>query len=493
MIANEKKTVLVADDEEGIRFVLSQFLKHEGCEVELAGDGQEAVKKAEARAYDLYILDMKMPRMDGLEALKRIREVRPGSLIVMITAFGSQKLASEALQEGAYDYFTKPFELDELRVILRRALEKQDLLHKVESLETRLAEESIMKRFIGRGEKMQRVYDLIRRVSGHDVTVLITGESGVGKELVAESLHELGRGSNRSFIRVNCAAIPEHLLESELFGHEKGAFTGAVASKPGKFELADGGSILLDEIGEMPLSLQAKLLRVIQEKTVERLGDTKSRGINVRIMAATNRDLTEMVSAKTFREDLFFRINVVPIHIPPLRERIDDLVLLIDHFLKKYASRSGKKITAISPQALQLMEAYPWPGNIRELENTIQRALVMNSGNVIDVGSLPPTITGRTPPGAAKARTDAPPELTELLFSREEPVGPMAPRVEKIVEMAEKKMIEAALKKMNFHRQESADLLGISRKSLHNKMIKYGLLKPRDRDTDDGDTSVDES
>ncbi len=467
MSNEERKTVLVADDEEGIRFVLAQFLKRENCEVELAADGREAIQKAEAKAYDLYILDMKMPRVDGMDALRRIRELRPDALVVMITAFGSQQLASEALQAGAYDYFTKPFELDELRVILRRAMDKQALMRKVRTLEDRLAEEAIGHRFIGRGEKMTRVYELIRRVAAHDITVLITGESGVGKEVVAEAIHEIGAGPNKPFVKVNCAAIPENLLESELFGHDKGAFTGAVASKPGKFEVADGGSILLDEIGEMPLSLQAKLLRVIQEKQVERIGENRPRPVNVRIMTATNRDLAAMVREKQFREDLYFRINVVPIFVPPLRERIEDLPALIEYFLRKHANPSGRMMTSVSPDALRMLEAYPWPGNIRELENTIQRAIVMNAGTVLDVDALPSAISGRG---------DNPPRSTQH-ESEEFPVGPMAPEIERIVENAEKKMIQAALRQMNYRRQETADILGISRKSLHNKMTKYDLFK----------------
>ncbi|MBI1784354.1 sigma-54-dependent Fis family transcriptional regulator [Candidatus Sumerlaeota bacterium] len=479
MSFEDGKKVLVADDEEGIRFVLAQFLRQEGCEVDLAADGREAIQKAESEPYDLYILDLKMPKIEGLDVLRRIRQLYPEALVVIITAFGSQKLATEALQAGAYDYFTKPFELDELRVILRRALEKQSLISKVRNLENRLVEEALLHRFVGRSEKMERVYELIRRVGGHDITVLITGESGVGKELVAEAIHEIGSGPDRPFVKVNCAAIPETLLESELFGHEKGAFTGAIASKPGKFEVADSGSILLDEIGEMPLALQAKLLRVIQEKQVERIGDNRSRPIHVRIMAATNQDLGEMVRKRTFREDLFFRINVVPIFVPPLRERLEDIAPLIEFFIKKYTNRNGKKITAISPEAIQLLEAYPWPGNVRELENTIQRAIVMNSGPVLDISSLPAAISGReiVQSRLVQGRADQAGVAGNL-----EEAGPMAPKIERIVEEAEKKMIVAALQKMNFRRQESADLLGISRKSLHNKMHKYGLLKSRDRD-----------
>lgn len=483
MIPPAQYRVLVADDEEGLRFVLSQLLRHEGCEVVTACDGEDALKKAASQQFDLYICDMKMPKVEGMDVLKQIRRRSPDALVVMMTAFGSQKLAIDALRAGAYDYFTKPFEMDELRVVLRRALEKQALLRKVESLEKQLGGHAGFHRIIAQGEKMQRVFDLIRRVSGHDITVLITGESGVGKELVAEAIHETGVGAEKPFVKVNCAAIPEPLLESELFGHEKGAFTGAIASKPGKFEIADGGSILLDEIGEMPLGLQAKLLRVLQEKKVERVGDNRSRSINVRIMTATNRDLLQMVKEKTFREDLYFRINVLPIFVPPLRERIEDLPALIDHFLLKYNRRNGKAVMGVTPEALAVFEAYRWPGNIRELENTIQRAMIMTSGSVIDLASLPPGIARVD---AAACATDEDENLKQAhdAFHAFEDVlvGPLAGQIEKMVEREEKRLILAALKKMNHRRQETADLLGISRKSLHNKMQKYGLFETEAED-----------
>ncbi len=483
MNGEQRGRVLIADDEEGIRFVLTQFLKQEKYEVHQAVNGLEALQKAEVTPYDLYILDMKMPKMDGMATLKAIRKLYPKALVVMITAFGTQELATEALVAGAYDYFTKPFELEELRIVLRRAMENQTLLNRVKTLEKRLVEKNALQRIIGHSEKLKTVQDLIRRVAGHDITVLITGESGVGKELVAQAIHDLGSGPDKPFVKVNCAAIPEQLLESELFGHEKGAFTGAIASKPGKFEIADGGSILLDEIGEMPLALQAKLLRVLQEKRVERIGETRPRPINVRIMTATNRDLAQMVKNKIFREDLFFRINVVPIHVPPLRERVDDIPILIDHLIGKYSNPEGKQITAITPEALKLLESYPWPGNVRELENVIQRAIIMTTGSVLDVGSFPPTITGRAIPTSVLIDgVNGGPSREGVVAGDETVAGPLAPRIEKIVESEEKRVIQIALRQMNNRRQETADLLGISRKSLHNKMFKYGLLKERERD-----------
>ena len=473
----KRHKVLVADDEEGLRFVLSEALKHEGCAVDLASNGEEALQRAMSTPYDLYVLDMKMPKCDGMEVLRGIRRRYPDALVVMITAFGTQKLAIEALQAGAYDYFTKPFEMDELRIILGRALEKQALLRKVQVLEKKLGVDFDFHGMIGRGEKMHQVYDLIQRVAGHDVTVLITGESGVGKELAAEALHEIGAGADKPFVKINCAAIPEALLESELFGHERGAFTGAIAAKPGKFEIADQGSILLDEIGEMPLSLQAKLLRVLQEKKVERVGSTRLVPVKVRIIASTNRDLAEMIRRGAFREDLYFRINVVPIHIPPLRERIEDLAPLLEHFIAKHQLRSNKQIRGVSPEALRAMESYAWPGNIRELENVIHRAIVMTSGNVIDLGALSPVIADNTGSGLGSSGLLSPRDDEPGDGGDEEEIGRFAEQIERVVEREEKRLILAALKRMKHRRQETADLLGISRKSLHNKMIKYDLQR----------------
>lgn len=480
MADSEKMKVLIADDEDGIRFVLKQLLVREGCEVDEATNGAEAIKLAEKGPHDLYLFDVRMPKVEGLEVLKRIRSLYPDALAVMITAFGSQKLAHEALVAGAYDYFTKPFELEELRITLRRALSNRALLKKVEQLEQQLDDGgSASKGMIGKSPAMKRVFDLIDKVAGHEITVLITGESGVGKEMVAEAVHRLGPGSDKPFIKVNCAAIPEPLLESELFGHDKGAFTGAVSAKPGKFEIADGGSILLDEIGEMPLAIQAKLLRVLQEKQVERVGENFSRPVNVRIMAATNRDLADMVREKTFREDLYFRINVVSIYVPPLRERPEDLVALVNHFIRKYSGRVGKRIDSTTPEAMRRIENHNWPGNIRELENAIQRAIVLTPGNLIDIDALPPTVSESTGQAIENSPSmiEAGPTADEII--KDATFTSLSDYVDNVVEREEKALIEAALRKKNFHRQETADLLGISRKSLHNKMAKYDIAKKK--------------
>ena len=472
--------VLIADDEESLRFVLRQLLEREGCAVDEAQDGQEAVAMARQKGYDLYLLDMKMPRLDGLAALREIRAMYPDALAVMITAVGSQRWAAEALRVGAYDTFGKPFNIDELRLVLLRALEKQALRRSLCELRGRVgAPAAAAGCMIGHGPGMREVFGLIERVAAHDVTVLITGESGTGKELVAEAIHAASRRREGPLVKVNCAAIPEPLLESELFGHERGAFTGASAARAGRFEAAHGGTIMLDEIGELPLALQAKLLRVLQEHSVERVGSNDPRKVDIRVIAATNRDVQAMVREKTFREDLFFRLNVVPIQLPPLRRRPEDLAALVGHFIDLFNTRFGKRIEGIAPEAMALIERHAWPGNIRELENTIQRAIVLAPGPLITPEALPPSIavSGARGEEAGAENCDGllpDAELTRLC------VGdfsvPLAQRLEQVAQGIERRIIEQALDRTAGRRQETADLLGISRKSLHNKMTKYGLF-----------------
>jgi DNA-binding NtrC family response regulator len=469
--------VLIADDEETLRFVLRQLLEREGCVVDEACDGAEAVEKARAGGYDLYLLDMKMPRLDGIGALREIRALYPDALVVMITAFGSSQLALEALRGGAFDYFTKPFNMEELRLTLMRALDKHDLLRQISELRERIGVEPQKggTRLIGEGEQTRRLMRELERVAAHDVTVLITGESGTGKELVAQIIHERSACADGPLVKVNCAAIPEPLLESELFGHERGAFTGAVASKPGKFELAHGGTIFLDEIGELPPALQAKFLRVLQEREVDRVGSTAPRSVNARVLAATNRDLRAMVERGAFREDLFFRINVFPLRLPPLRERPGDLPPLVQHFIGLFNARFGKRVAGVTPEAMALLERHPWPGNIRELENAIQRAMVLTAGPLIGVEALNELRTQAAPASRSNGNGNGncagnghplPPALDR----------PLAEHIESIVEAEERRIILEALERMGGRRQETADRLGISRKSLHNKMVKYDLF-----------------
>ncbi|MCE5230975.1 sigma-54 dependent transcriptional regulator [bacterium] len=467
--------VLVTDDEESLRYVLRHLLEREGLEVDEAIDGLDAVEKARKHPYDLYLLDMKMPRMDGLAALQHIRRIYPEALAVMITAFGSESHAINALKAGAYDYFSKPFDADELRLILMRALEKQSLLRKLNELQQQVAG-GARGRMIGAGPSMQIVFQMIERLAIHDVSVLVTGESGTGKELVARAIHDSSPRAGGPFVTVNCAAIPEPLLESELFGHERGAFTGASCARPGRFEAAAGGTILLDEIGEMPLTLQAKLLRVLQEHSVQRVGSNEVRPVDIRVIAATNRDLAAMVRAHEFREDLFFRINVVPIHLPALRERLEDLPLLVSYFIGEFNARFGKRITGLTDEAMAHLAHYHWPGNIRELENTLQRAMVLSTGPQIDVDSLPDSLQAAQIPANANALLSMLDgnlkDLTEDNFS-----VPLADKLDQIAGVIERRVIEAALERCSGKRQETADLLKISRKSLHNKMQKYHLFE----------------
>jgi len=456
--------ILVADDEHIIRLVLNESLKKEGYEVDEASNGEEALLKVRNERYDLVILDVKMPKLDGIEALKQIRKIDPNIPVVMITAYGNTQVAMKAIKEGAFDYFTKPFDVSEIRIVVKRALEKRRLENQIDRLETQLLNDHRFDRIIGTSTKMQEVFALIRKVTNNDVTVLICGESGTGKELVAQAVHYNSYRSRKPFVKVSCVAIPETLLESEMFGHERGAFTGAHQMKPGKFELAQGGTLFLDEIGDMPLSLQVKLLRVIQERELERIGGTKTIKVDIRLVACTNKNLAEAVKEGVFREDLYFRINVLPIYLPPLRERVDDIPLLIQHFIKYYNQKLGKQVKKASPGVLKILTEYSWPGNVRELENLIQRAIVLSSGEKLMPEHLPPNIHSEPILPDISALTDD--------FSK-----PMPERIQAITDKLEAQMIRAALQKMNFRRQETADLLGISRKSLHNKMQKYNLFE----------------
>jgi len=490
-------SVLVADDEASMRFMLGQLLGKEGYTVKEAKDGLEAVEMATNEDFDVIILDLKMPRLSGMEALERIRQVRPHTPLLVITAHGSAPIAQQAIAAGAYDYFSKPLENAELRIVVKRALERRTLQRQIESLgqqgqllqkqvetletelgslEARLKGTKQFDNLIGRSPTMLDLYGLIQQVAPRDVTVLILGESGTGKELVAQAIVNHSPRRAMPFIKVNCAAIPEMLLESELFGHERGAFTGAVLTKPGKFELADKGTIFLDEIGELPASLQVKLLRVLQEREFERVGGTKPIKVDLRVIAATNADLVQKVAEGQFREDLYFRLNVIPLTLPPLRNRLEDLPLLMDYFIRFYSKQFGKTITGVSPEVLELFLNYPWPGNVRELENVIQHACILTQEAEIGPQSLPADLrVPRHPPGLEADAADAdrsfgPPGLLD------NPSLTMLQKIEILASQAEKELILRALAQCNARRQAAADLLGISRKSLHNKMVRYGLM-----------------
>ncbi|MCC6546850.1 sigma-54-dependent Fis family transcriptional regulator [Candidatus Sumerlaeota bacterium] len=475
--------ILIVDDEENIRFTLRELLRREaaGYHVEEASNGLEAVEKVKRQRYDLVIMDVRMPKLDGMEALKQMRDAHPDIIVVMITAHGTQRLAAEAVVAGAYDYFTKPFELNEARVVFRRAIEKARLLLLIEQMRKVETSRIFFDDIVGQSASMQEVFNLVQRVLDNEVTVLITGESGTGKELVATAIHNNGPRRDKPIVKVNTVAIPESLLESEMFGYERGAFTGAVSQKIGKVEAATGGTLFLDEIGDMSLPLQAKLLRVLQEREIERVGSTKTIKVDLRVIAATNRDLAKMVEKGEFREDLYYRLNVLPIHLPPLRKRRDDIPILIDHFIEEYNPKLKRNVTSVEDLALQKLLNYSWPGNIRELENTMQRVMLMSQGNTIRLADLPATLKG-TQQLASSAR-EMPPggeALEDLdlrsVLNTDDFGQPLADRLQIITDHIEKYLIRAALKKTKGHRQDTADLLSMSRKSLHNKMVRYGLF-----------------
>jgi DNA-binding NtrC family response regulator len=456
--------ILIADDEDSIRFTLEQVLKQDGLNTETAVNGKEAVDAVRQRDFDLVLMDMKMPQMDGMEALQEIKKLAPNMMVIMMTAYGSRELAIKALQQGAYDYFSKPFDVPELRIVVKRALEKRKMQRDLEELKSKLERDVRFDKLIGGSDPMQEVFRLLKRVCVSDVTVLIHGESGTGKELIAQAVHFNSNRSGGPFVSINCAAIPENLLESELFGHERGAFTGAVAAKPGRFELANKGTIFLDEIGDMPAGLQAKMLRILQERVVERVGGTKTTPVDVRIVAATNKNLQEEVDAGNFREDLFFRLNVVPIIMPRLADRGNDVILLAEHFLKIYNQKFERNVRGYSQEAIETILRYPWPGNVRELENAVQRSIILCNGDMIQREDLPPNLY------------QSEVKISEGIPDEDNFDTPLSDKISQITERYEKIYIMSALQKGGYHRQDSADLLGISRKSLHNKMIKYGLF-----------------
>ncbi len=392
-----KARILVVDDEESIREFLEIMLRKEGYEVSCAEDGQKALDLLSKKSFDMVISDLQMPNLTGLELLKEVKDQYPDMLFMMITAFGTTENAVEAMKLGAYDYITKPFKIDEVRINIANALRSQNLEVENRSLKKVIGKEYSFQNLVGNSEAMHRIYDLIKRVAEAPTNVLITGESGTGKEMVAKAIHYNGTLKDKPFVTVNCGAIPESLMESEMFGHKKGSFTGAIGDKVGMFEVADGGTLFLDEVGELPLTIQVKLLRAIQERVIRRVGATDDTKINVRIIAATNRDLEEMVKEGGFRQDLFYRLNVINIKTPSLRERAEDIPSLANHFLAKYNERLGKSIGGISQEAMQVLQKYSYPGNVRELENIIERTVALEGGATILPESLPPFVS--TPAG----------------------------------------------------------------------------------------------
>ncbi len=465
--------ILIADDEEGLRWVLEKGLRQEGYRVAAVKDGESALREVQAEPYDLIFLDVRMPGMDGLTLLSRLRGLRPEALVVIMTAHGTLETAIHAMQRGAYDYLAKPFDLDEVLLLVERALTAKRLTQEVAQLKTGLREVWEFGALVGRHPRMQEVYKTIGRIAASDVTVLLRGESGTGKELVARAIHHYSRRAGRPFVAVSCAAIPGPLLESELLGHERGAFTDAKERKLGKLELAHGGTIFLDEVGDMSLDLQAKLLRALQERSFERVGGHDLIRVNVRVLAATNRDLEALMREGRFREDLFYRLNVVTLVLPPLRERRGDIPLLADHFLAKYAADLGER--GIAPEALDRLTGYDWPGNVRELENVIQRAMVMATGGVILPEHLP------IPPVSAAASVTADATLEEMIEHKlTECVRglwgrPEAKLYDLIVGLVEKPLLKAVLRETRGNQVRAAALLGINRNTLRKKLKQHGI------------------
>ncbi|HEX4476601.1 MAG TPA: sigma-54 dependent transcriptional regulator [Polyangiaceae bacterium] len=467
MMLPERKQILVVDDEPNLRRVLSAQLARDGYDVHTAEDGAEGIQILNDNHIDLVITDLRMPKVDGMELLRRALKMDADLPVVMITAHGTVDNAVEALKTGAFDYVTKPFDQAEVRAVVKKALRTRDLAA-AEATRPEHAVREARYGIIGKSPTILGVYAVIDRVADTPTTVLVTGESGTGKELVARALHENSARRERPFIKVNCAAIPRDLMESELFGYEKDAFTGAVAAKPGRFELANGGTLFLDEIGSIPLETQVKLLRALQEGELERVGGIGTIRVDVRLVAASNSDLKKEIASGTFREDLFYRLNVVPIHLPPLRDREGDTLLLARHFIEKFDARLGKTVEGFEPDVERVLVTYPWPGNIRELENVIERAVLFCDAPKLRLDDLPAEIRGDRP---------APPSVSPAQTTT--PADGLKEQVKAAMSRLERELIVRALEQTRGNVTHAARLLKISRKGLQLKMKELGL---RERD-----------
>ncbi len=454
-----KKRILVVDDDESLRWVTQAQLQQSGYNVAAAENGASALGQIRTASPDLVITDLKMPGMSGLDLLKEIRADHPEIIVIMVTAFGTVETAVEAMKAGAYDYITKPVNMDELRLIVNRGLEHLDLQQEVRVLRSSLDQKYGFENILGQSKKLLYVLDMAARAAQATSTVLIRGETGTGKELLAKAIHFNSRRKDKPFVTINSGAIPKDLLESELFGHVKGSFTGAFANKRGKVELADGGTLFLDEIGELPLELQVKLLRLIQQGEIEKLGVAGVSKVDVRIIAATHRNLQAMVEDEMFREDLYYRLAVIPLELPPLRERSDDIPELVQHFFLKAKAKQGREDLVLPPRMLPYFSGYTWPGNVRELENIIERIVVLSRGNEITVNDLPDFLR-RERPAVEALHLDLPPHGISL-------------------EAVEKELIMRALEKFNWNQTHAAEYLDLSRKTLIYRMEKFGLKRER--------------
>jgi two-component system, NtrC family, response regulator AtoC len=450
-------TILIIDDEPGLRQTVSLILAEEGYDVQAASDGEEGLAKALELKPDIILCDVRMPRLGGLEFLERYRAASGTGMVIMMTAYGSTELALQAMKNGAYDYLPKPFSPDQLVLVLKKAEEREALRQEVTRLREEVGIQRRYRQIIAKSPAMTKALEVAVKVARHTSPVLITGESGTGKELVARLIHDESDRADSPFVPLNCGAIPENLLESELFGYVRGAFSGADREKPGLFEVASGGTLFLDEIGDMPALLQVKLLRVLQESEIRRLGDTRTREIDVRLVAATNKDLEEEIRAGDFRRDLFYRIAVVPIHLVPLRQRRDEVALLVRHFIDQYNKKLRLDIKGISADAMRLMLDYSWPGNVRQLENTIERAMVLADDTTLGVEDLPDSIRSPVP------SLDGPDMADDELS------------VKKHGEALERRLIRQALERTGGNKTRAAELLELSSRALLYKIRDYGL------------------
>lgn len=464
--------ILIIDDEKSILDLLSVVFKKEGYRVRATLSAKKALELLNKEEFGLILTDIKLPEMSGFEILKRVRESKPDIAVVMITAYGNVKQAVEALKAGAFDYVVKPFDVDELKIIVAKALEKKRLQEENILLRKELKGKNSFETVIGKSKKIKQIYSMIEKIAGTDSTILVTGESGTGKELAARAIHSLSPREENRFVSINCGALPENLLESELFGHVEGAFTGAVADKVGLFEVAQRGTLFLDEVGEMAPWTQVKLLRTLQDKKIRRVGGTEEAAIDVRIIAATNQDLKKKISEGKFREDLFYRLNVISFEMPPLRERKEDVPLFVNHFLKKYSMEIGKSMKRIAPDVMKLFESYPWPGNIRELENVIERTVAIEDRETITLDSLPDELL------TARKR-----EETDLLFQKNFCLT-------SFLDEAAQSYIKQARLLSGGNLKKTASLLGISYRNLRYLIDKYKLKT--DQETDEKEAKANQ-
>jgi two-component system response regulator PilR (NtrC family) len=453
--------ILVVDDEQSLRDVLSIMLKRAGYTVTTVADGEEAIELLNKEIFDLVITDLRMPKVDGMEVLKAVKSASPETVVLIVTAFATADSAVEAMKQGAYDYLTKPFQVDEVQLIIRNALEKRRLTTENILLKREMASQSSFAQLVGQSEAMQKVFEVVRKVADSKSTVLICGESGTGKELVARAIHYNSSRSSMPFVAVNCSAVPETLLESELFGHMKGSFTGAISNKAGLFEVANGGTIFLDEIGDTTPAIQVKLLRVIQEREFRRVGGNQDVKVDVRIIAATNKDLEKAVADGSFREDLYYRLDVIPIRLPPLRLRTGDIPLLVSHFLERFSKESGKPMPVLSPEAMRVLVDHEWRGNVRELENLIERVVAFSTEK---------TVTDEDIRGWLHRSVTAPQQLGMPLDLTDEGLD-----LEGLINGIEKDLLLKALERSKWVKKKAARLLRLNTRSFRYRLEKYAI------------------